>query len=243
MVKDEYKTERIPTGIEGLDKLIQGGLPKGSITLFVGTPGTGKSILGTQIIYNNAKAGRKCLYLNLEQDGNRLQRQMVQFGWDPDAISKKLKIVTVNTNDPKVVEYILDEIKKLDYDLIVMDSLDSISSVPPSANEFYKNSLQQVAEYTIPTPIDMNTLGRLRLKEIFSAVAKSGATAILTSERVEGGKGISRDTISEFLCDGIILMKTIETSGKRMFTIRKMRLTSHDILPRFFTITDKGITI
>ncbi|MDD5148397.1 MAG: ATPase domain-containing protein, partial [Candidatus ainarchaeum sp.] len=46
--------ERIPTGIKGFDELIEGGLPKGSVTLVAGTPGTGKSIFCSQIAYNNA---------------------------------------------------------------------------------------------------------------------------------------------------------------------------------------------
>ena len=54
------------------------------VIIVTGTPGTGKSILCSQILYNNALKGKKCLYLNLEQNEGRLENQMKQFGWTPE---------------------------------------------------------------------------------------------------------------------------------------------------------------
>ena len=47
--------ERTQTGIEGLDKIMQGGFPKGSAILLSGGSGTLKTICATQFIYNGAK--------------------------------------------------------------------------------------------------------------------------------------------------------------------------------------------
>ncbi len=220
--------ERIPTGIKGLDGLIEGGLPVGSITLVSGTPGTYKSILCSQIVFHNALKGKKCLYLNLEQSEGRLEEQMKQFGWDPEKVKKNLKIVTVDSSDSQVVEYILQEIKKLDYDLIVLDSLDSISSTPLPQEQVKSIGLQAVAENVIPTVFDAPTVGRLKLKKIFNAINKSKATAIVISERVDELPGLSRDTISEFLSDGIIYLMDTGIVGDKAINIsvKKMRLTS-----------------
>jgi len=55
----EVKMERISTGVEGLDSMIEGGLPKSSITLISGPPGGGKSIFCFQILYEGTKNGEK----------------------------------------------------------------------------------------------------------------------------------------------------------------------------------------
>ncbi|MDI6807071.1 MAG: ATPase domain-containing protein, partial [Candidatus Aenigmarchaeota archaeon] len=54
--------ERTSTGIPGLDKLIEGGYPKGSVVLVSGGPGTGKTLLGLQFIYQGAKANEPGVY-------------------------------------------------------------------------------------------------------------------------------------------------------------------------------------
>lgn len=237
--------ERISTGIAGFDKLVDGGLPKSSITLVSGTPGTGKSILCAQVIYNNALKGKKCLYLNLEQNEGRLESQMKQFGWDPEKIRKNLKITSVDSSNPNMVEYILEAIGGLNYDLIVLDSLDSISSLPISLEDMGKSGAEKASEFIMPAIFAEPLVGRAKLKRIFTAIAKSKATALLTSERIEGAQGISRDTISEFLCDGIITMHYVEIgiADYRTMLIIKVRNSDHykDVIP--FNITGKGIEI
>ena len=126
--KVKTMVERIQTYVPGLDGLVDGGFPKGAIILISGTPGTGKSILCSQILYNNALKGKKCLYLNLEQNDGRLESQMAQFDWDASKTS--LKIVSIDSSDPKIVDYVLKEVQNTKYDLIALDSLDSISSNP-----------------------------------------------------------------------------------------------------------------
>ena len=59
---------------------------------------------------------------------------MMQFGWDT-ASTKSLKIVAIDSSDPKIVEYVLKEIQTVDYDFVVLDSLDSISSNPLTIEE------------------------------------------------------------------------------------------------------------
>ena len=56
--------ERIATGIKGFDALVQGGLPKGSASLVAGAPGTGKTIFCLQALFNNALAGKNCLFFS-----------------------------------------------------------------------------------------------------------------------------------------------------------------------------------
>jgi len=235
---------RISTGILGFDKLVQGGLPKGSITLICGTPGTGKSIFCAQVVYYNALKGKKCLYLNLEQDDGRLQAQMRQFGWDPQKVKRNLKIVHVNSSDPALVAYVLDEIHNHKYDIIALDSLDSISSTPMDVGEIGKIGMEKVVETVVPTILDVPTVGRIKLKKIFNAIAKAKATALLTSERVQDSPGYSRDTISEFLCDVVIVLHAVQgEEGFRTLHIPKSRLTKQRSGIYSFEMGKKGIVV
>ncbi|MBD3346602.1 MAG: AAA family ATPase [Chitinivibrionales bacterium] len=62
-------TKRIPTGIQGLDTILMGGLIANDTHLIYGTPGTGKTILCHQICFNCIKAqNMQCLYLNLHTE-------------------------------------------------------------------------------------------------------------------------------------------------------------------------------
>ena len=235
---------RVSTGIKGFDELIRGGIPQGHLILISGNPGTGKSILCAQILYNSALKGKKCLYLNLEQNEGRLENQMIQFGWNPKRVEKNLKIVSIDTSDPSIVEFILNEIKKTNYNLIALDSLDTISSSPLPEHELGKLGMEKIVSTTFPTVLDTATVARLKLKKIFTAISKSGATALLTSEKVENAPGITRHTISEFLCDGIVLLHAVEgEEGFRTLDIPKMRLTKQRSGIYSFLIGKNGVEV
>jgi circadian clock protein KaiC len=55
--------DKVSTGILALDQILDGGLPKGSTILLAGRPGTGKTILAHQMMYQNAENDDKILYL------------------------------------------------------------------------------------------------------------------------------------------------------------------------------------
>ncbi|HLC93202.1 MAG TPA: ATPase domain-containing protein [archaeon] len=236
--------DRVATYIPGLDDLIEGGFPKSSLILISGTPGTGKSNFCSHVLYNNAVKGKKCLYLNLEQGEGRLEMQMKQFGWDASK-AQNLKIVTIDSSNPQIVENVLREIEKGPYDIVALDSLDSISTNPASVEEIQQQLRDRIPTITLPALFDQATLSRLKIKKIFSAITKSKATAIVTSERVEGAQGISRDTVSEFLCDGTLLLSSAAIGKKRVRTleISKMRYTDTPGGRYDLEITKKGLIV
>src|SRR5687768_17580677 len=55
--------ERVTTGIPALDQILEGGIPKYSIVFVAGAPGTGKSVLCQQALFENARNGTRVLYL------------------------------------------------------------------------------------------------------------------------------------------------------------------------------------
>ena len=53
----------VPTGIDGLDDILRGGVPEHTLCLITGTPGTGKTTLAMQFLLAGTKRGEKCLYV------------------------------------------------------------------------------------------------------------------------------------------------------------------------------------
>src|SRR3989338_8319038 len=80
---------KIKTGIGGLDKALQGGIPEGNIVLISGGAGTGKSTLCLQILINAAKMNEKSLYLSTEQTREEIGRMAENFGWNLADLEKK----------------------------------------------------------------------------------------------------------------------------------------------------------
>src|SRR5439155_477738 len=65
--------DRLKTHVEGFDEALGGGIPRGSIVLVAGTPGTMKTALTFSILYENVKAGSKALYISLEESQEDLR--------------------------------------------------------------------------------------------------------------------------------------------------------------------------
>ena len=57
--------DTMETGVPGLDEILAGGLARGSLVLITGPTGAGKTILGTQVLFHQARRGRRALILTL----------------------------------------------------------------------------------------------------------------------------------------------------------------------------------
>jgi circadian clock protein KaiC len=82
---------------------------------------------------------------------------------------------------------------------------------------------------------------RTHIRRILKILNKNKCTSMITSEIPEGSRCLSRDTISEFMVDGIILLDLDMTMDRRKLTIRKMRATKHTLKPHDIVITGGGI--
>jgi len=78
--------ERVKTGVQGLDEILDGGLPAGGNYLLLGQPGTGKTTIGMQFLLEGARHGEKCLYLSMAETHGQIQATAKSFGWTLDGI-------------------------------------------------------------------------------------------------------------------------------------------------------------
>ena len=230
----------IKTGIEGLDTLIEGGIPKGTTILVAGGAGSGKTIMCLQILQYHALRGEKCLYMSFEESEDRLWQHMDDFGWDSEQLRKKgtLRVQRFNPFDiTRSVDALLMKAKGellIDVepivlpkgftpDLIVVDSLTAIASAFTGKEDSY----------------------RIYIEQLFRFFERIGATAFLVTETKQVPTVFSTTGVEEFLADGVIILYSLQRGNVREYAteVLKMRGTKHQKKIVAMQITEDGVVI
>lgn len=222
--------ERIPTGVPGLDELIEGGLPKGRITLITGAAGSGKTTLGMQFLHNGCTSfGDNGLFVTLEEEAADLISDMSRYGWELERLADQGRFsvlqspIPFEVNQERIsIDSLLDNIHqramKVDAKRIVFDSIASLG---------------------LPYG-DAVTLRRDVLR-IGAMLRELGCTTLLLTEMLEGEARITRYGIEQFVAHGVIALHVTPTY--RAIQVVKMRGTNHDMGIHRLRITEKGIVV
>ncbi|MDD5163618.1 MAG: ATPase domain-containing protein [Candidatus ainarchaeum sp.] len=242
---------RTKTGIQGLDKALNGGFPEGNIVLVSGGAGTGKSTLCLQFIINGAKLfGEKGLYISTEQNEEELQKQASSFGWDISELQKKglLKITYFDIGSGENFLKRVDEmVKSFQPKRIVIDSMTTLTDalMISGIGEKEPFSLVQIAETVSPIPRTDQIISKTILYSLIKEIKKFRLTTLLTSELYEEFTRLSADGVSEFIADGVIILHYIGAGAAtfRTLRVRKMRYTDHEKSSLTCDMTPKGIEI
>lgn len=131
--------ERIGTGIAELDRVLGGGIMRGSLILVGGDPGIGKSTLLLQTCRLLANAGRKVLYISGEESLKQIKLRAMRIGEFQDNMlllcETNLGIVeeTIRHTTPEIV--IIDSIQTM-YQESVASAPGSVSQVREATNVF-----------------------------------------------------------------------------------------------------------
>lgn len=83
------RPERMSTGVEGLDKMLDGGLPQGRSTFLLGPTGSGKTTVSLQFVLEGLRRGEKCLYVNFEENPSQLAQQIHSLGTNHEEAARK----------------------------------------------------------------------------------------------------------------------------------------------------------
>ena len=223
------RMELLSTSIKGLDEEIGGGIPKGSIILLSGTPGTYKSSMAYSILYKAAhEEGSMGIFLLLDQSMDSLVRQQEGMGRPMDQKAKEHIIVSdvgriraamdkfSTDNDwmealRSYVEYIVE---KRDAELLVIDSLPVLEILSGEVNK------------------------RKFLFELFEWMRGLGTTTILISEKKNLDMEYGEE---EFLSDGVFQL-TLSPVGEvdLQRRIRCIKLRGMDHNTSMFALDHKG---
>jgi circadian clock protein KaiC len=81
-----HPTDKVATGIPGLDYLLRGGLPAYRTHLVEGHPGAGKTTFGLQFLLEGLRHGESCMYITLSETADELRANAASHGWSLDGL-------------------------------------------------------------------------------------------------------------------------------------------------------------
>ena len=228
---------KIPTGIEGLDVMLRGGLLPGRNVLLSGPAGSGKSTIAMQFAYNGAMYYHEpTLYVTLEESKEKMIEDMAKFGFDLQKASAMGSFHIVGGPMAKLTHFM----QKVDAD--VLNLIGEIEEI------IKERGIKRVVIDSINL-LTMLMKTEREKREALAALANTlsslGCTAILTSETEEGTMKLSRFGIEEFVVDGVVVLYLVRQGSSFVpgIVVRKMRGTNHDKQIRVYKITDKGVVV
>ncbi|MBN2127558.1 MAG: AAA family ATPase [Candidatus Diapherotrites archaeon] len=234
---------RVKTGIQGLDNLVEGGIPQGRTVLLAGACGTGKTIFGMQYIYEGAKTfSEPGIYVTLDERPELIREDMLRFGWDLRGLEEKGLIQIIDGSLAKIglpsEEELSVPASGFDLDKLLLEIMRLTK----------RTNAKRVVFDSIPAlglNFEKDTDVRKAILKISYLLNRTGVTSILTSEIVEGENKFSKYGVEEYVADGVIVMHYmgVGTQSNRTIHIRKMRATKHSEELHPLKITDKGIKI
>ncbi|MEZ4866069.1 MAG: circadian clock protein KaiC [Caldilineaceae bacterium] len=129
---------KTPSGIAGLDEILLGGLPQGRATLISGGPGTGKTVVGLEFLYQGALAGEAGIFITFEESAHAIRRNAQAMGWDIQALEADSKLFVMQAEVPTDLvlsgEFTIDgllailegQVQAIGARRIVIDALDGL---------------------------------------------------------------------------------------------------------------------
>ncbi|CEN89755.1 DNA repair protein RadA [[Clostridium] sordellii] len=116
---ETIKEQRFSTCINELDRVLGGGVVKGSLVLVGGDPGIGKSTLLIQVSSNVANSGKKVLYISGEESASQIKMRAQRLGIKSD------NLYIFAENNLSIIEAHLESVNP---DLIIVDSIQTVFS-------------------------------------------------------------------------------------------------------------------
>jgi len=228
-----FKFSKAPTGIQGLDDIIYGGLPKNRPTLLLGNTGCGKTVMAMEFLVNGiVMFDEPGVFMAFEEKASDLVTNVKSLGYNLQALIDKNLLYLEHVHIER--EEILDTgkydieglfvrlklaIDKVKAKRVVLDSLDTL---------FYG--------------LDNQTL-RLEFRRLFSWLKEKKVTAIITGEVVDDFS--THESLEEHVADCVIVLdnRVINQIAVRRLRVIKYRGSLHGNNEYPFIIDQQGITV
>ncbi len=226
----DSKTDRVSTGIAGLDEMLSGGFLQGSAILLRGAPGTGKTTLAMQYLVHGTRNGEPGLLISFEEFPQSLHRDAESLGWNLKELEDN-ELLHLHFTSPQVLlESLRSPASALSHLLLESDIrrvvLDSVTHFTRVTND----------------PIELRAV----YNTLINALKREQVTSLLVGEeshfenqRFEQGK-------LSYVVDGIILLRYVEIDSavQRAMVVIKMRGSDHAKDIRRYEISPKdGVVV
>jgi circadian clock protein KaiC len=223
----EVTTERVSTGVPGLDEMLGGlGYYRGSTVLLSGTAGTGKTSVATHLAQATCARGERCLYFSFEESASQILRNVRTIGIDLQPFIRK-GFLRIHSSRPTVYGL---EMHLLRMHKLISQFQPSVVIVDPVSN------LQ-----TAGTKEDTNNL----FVRLVDFLRKDGILGFLVS--LTGGANLleATDEGISSMVDTWLLLRDVESNGERnkVLYVLKSRGMDHSNQVREFHFTSKGVKL
>ena len=232
--KTRTKLPKSLTGIQGLDEITDGGLPKGRPTLICGGAGCGKTLLAMEFLVRGAtQFNEPGVFMAFEESAKDLTKNVASLGFDLKDLMARKKIVLdfVYNGDGEIEssgEFNLDglfirleqAIDSINAKRVVLDTIESLFS-------------------DLPNPIIL----RAELRRLFRWLKDKGVTTIITGER--GDATLTRQGLEEYVSDCVIVLdhRVSDQVSSRRLRVVKYRGSTHGTNEYPFLIDEDGISV
>lgn len=223
------REERISCGVDGFDKVIGGGLLRGTTTVLAGPTGSGKTTFAMQFCLNGAEKNERTLYVNFQENPTQLAKLIRALGADLSKLAtaglELLYVSPVELQIDSIIVNLFHLIQEKSIQRVVIDSIGDLALASSDSNRLHDYLYALVQHFTV-----------------------KGVTSIVTYETfgsmMEGSKesiGISRFSN---ISDNIFLL-AVPQEPEFIRTVRciKARGTEHNPKPQKFEITRCGIEL
>ncbi|EMA28703.1 KaiC domain-containing protein [Haloarcula japonica] len=230
--EEEFESDipRVDIGIEGLDQMIQGGIPQRHLIVTIGSAGTGKTTFGLQFLHHGLQNGENAVFLTLEQSHDAILDTAGDRGWGFEEYEEQGQLAIVDL-DPVEMANSLDNIRgelpdlieKFDADRLVLDSVSLLEMM-----------------------YDDQSRRRTEVFDFTRSLKQAGVTTMLVSEASESNPFASRHGIIEYLTDAVFILQYVrsDTGETRLAVeIQKIRNANHSRETKPYEITNDGISV
>ena len=225
---------KCPTGIQGLDEITGGGLPRGRPTLICGGAGCGKTLFAAEFLVRGAaQFGEPGVFMSFEETDTELKANVKSLGFDLAGLARRRKIVLDHVH---IERSEIHETGEYDLEGLFVRLNHAIDSI--GAKRVVLDTLEALF-----AGLPSEAILRAELRRLFRWLKDKGVTAIITAER--GRAQLTRHGLEEYVSDCVITLdhRVHDQIATRHLRVVKYRGALHGTNEFPFLIGEAGFSV
>jgi circadian clock protein KaiC len=223
----QRSSNRIPSGVPGVDRMLAGGIPEGSATLIAGPTGSGKTTMAVQFVIEGLRHGERCLLINFQENPTQLAHQVEQISGLLDAEARgRLELLyysAVELSIDRIVVSIFEALNQSPIRRVVIDSIGDLGTAAGDPQRMHDYLYALVQHFAV--------------KGVSSVLTLETDPPILVNDVAQGRLSHMTDNIV------FLDIRTRNDVVGRTIRIAKARGVAHDLQPRDAQIDTRGLHV